>query len=69
MTTFGRVFTGKAGKDRRGLWIRDKDTGTIFRAGEVGQEMGYHLGSIGETSLAREVISKPHFGIFVSKEF
>ncbi len=62
-------MTGKAGCDGRGLWVNDKRTGTKIRVGNVGQEMAYTFAERGNMRLAREVLSKPHAGVWLSKEF
>jgi hypothetical protein len=63
------VITGEAGADRRGLWINDKDTGTRVRLGEVGMEMAMTLAKQGNMRAAHEAMSKPHVGLWFSKEF
>lgn len=63
------MIAGEAGADYRGVWILDDDTGTHFRAGEVGYEMAMALTEQGNHSAAREAISRPHVGISITKTF
>ncbi len=64
-----RALTGKAGKDRRGLWVNDPETGTKIRIGDVGQEMACTFAEQGNMRLAREAMAKPHMGVWFSKSF
>lgn len=62
-------MTGEAGVDRRGLWVDDKRTGTKIRLGEVSSNMAMTFAEAGNARLAREAMSKPHFGLWFSKTF
>lgn len=62
-------MTGQAGKDRRGLWVDDRLTGTRIRLGEVGNELAYTFAEQGNTRLMKEALKKPHFGLWFSKSF
>jgi hypothetical protein len=49
--------------------VNDERTGTRIRLGEVGQEMAYTFAEQGNMRLAREALSKPHVGFWLSKTF
>lgn len=67
--TYIRAHAGEAGRDRRGLWIDDADTGTRARLGEVGYEMAATLAGQGNIAAARQALARPHFGLWFSKTF
>ena len=64
-----RAHFGEAGRDRRGLWVDDPGTGTRIRLGEVGREMAATLAEQGNTPAMRQVMKKPHYGLWFSKTF
>lgn len=67
--TYVRAHVGEAGRDYRGLWIEDADTGTRARLGYVGYEMAALLAEQGNMPAARQAMKKPHIGFTFSKKF
>ena len=57
------------GVDRRGLWVDDQFTGTKIRLGEVSTNLAMTLAEQGNKQAVQEVMCKPYFGLWFSKEF
>lgn len=64
-----RLQFGEAGRDYRGLWINDPDTGTKVRFGNISLEMAQEFYRQGNTRAGQEVMKKPTIGLWFSKEF
>ncbi len=62
-------MTDEIGLDQRGAWVRDKDTGTSIRFGEIGYELAATILEHGNQRLADATLKKPVFGFWFSKSF
>ncbi len=62
-------MTDEIGLDQRGAWVRDNDTGTSIRLGEIGYELASTILEHGNQRLADATLKKPVIGLWFSKSF
>ncbi len=60
---------GEAGRDYRGFWINDPDTGTKVRLGNISPDMAQEFYRQGNTRAGREAMKAPVFGLWLSRDF